>query len=202
MPSERRQRLNRRRFLTQLGVGLGGLVALSACQPAAPPPVVPTAGAAPQPTAAPTAQPTAAAASIKRGGALTWAEIADPISFDPHTRNNASASNVQRLVYESFTRMEPRTMNVQPALATSWQYTSPTELVFTLRQGVTFHNGQSFSADDAKWNVDRMIDPATGNPFGSWYAAIGSTSVVDKKTLKLTLKSPDPVLPEKFRPCA
>jgi peptide/nickel transport system substrate-binding protein len=43
-----------------------------------------------------------------------------------------------------------------------------------------------------------MIDPATGNPFASWYAAIASTSVVDKNTIKLTLKSPDPVLPEKF----
>ena len=79
---------------------------------------------------APAAAPTTAAAVVKRGGTLTWAEIADPISFDPHTRNNASASNLQRLVYETFTRMDPRTMNTQPALATTWQYTSPTELVF------------------------------------------------------------------------
>ena len=89
-------------------------------------------------------------------------------------------------------------MDTQPALATAWQYTSPTELVFTLRRGVTFHNGQPFSAEDAKWNVDRMIDPATANPFASWYAAIASTSVVDNNTIKLTLKNPDPVLPEKF----
>jgi peptide/nickel transport system substrate-binding protein len=144
------------------------------------------------------AAPTTAAAAIKRGGSLTWAEIADPISFDPHTRSNASASNLQRLVYESFTRMDPHTMNTQPALATTWQYTSPTELVFNLRPNVMFHNGQPFSAEDAKWNVDRMIDPATASPFASWYAAIASTSVVDKNTIKLTLKSPDPVLPEKF----
>jgi peptide/nickel transport system substrate-binding protein len=63
---------------------------------------------------------------------------------------------------------------------------------------VTFHNGQPFSADAAKWNVDRMIDPATANPFASWYAAIDTSSVVDKSTIKLTLKTPDPVLPEKF----
>ncbi|MBV9325301.1 MAG: ABC transporter substrate-binding protein [Chloroflexi bacterium] len=155
-----------------------------------------TAATAPQSAAA--TAPTTAAAAIKRGGTLNWAEIADPISFDPHTRSNASASNLQRLIYESFTRMDPRTMNTQPALAASWQYTSPTELVFNLRTGVTFHNGQPFSAEDAKWNVDRMIDPATANPFASWYAAIVSTSVVDNNTLKLTLKSPDPVLPEKF----
>jgi len=192
---------------------------------AAPPPAKPTTAAtsapaapaatsapaaAPKPTAAsvptvasiaptaPAAAPTTAAAVVKRGGTLTWAEIADPISFDPHTRNNASASNLQRLIYESFTRMDPRTMNTQPALATTWQYTSPTELVFNLRQNVTFHNGQPFSAEDAKWNVDRMVDPATGNPFASWYAAIASTTVVDKNTIKLTLKSPDPVLAEKF----
>jgi peptide/nickel transport system substrate-binding protein len=173
----------------------------------------PTTAAAAAATQAPAAKPTTAvaapatatsaasntaAANVKRGGTLNWAEIADPISFDPHNRSNASASNLQRLIYESFTRMDPHTMNTQPALATKWEYTSPTELVFTLRQDVTFHNGQAFSAEDAKWNVDRMINPDTANPFASWYAAIDSTSMVDKNTIKLTLKSPDPVLPEKF----
>jgi peptide/nickel transport system substrate-binding protein len=216
---------NRRGFLVRLGAVVSGTLTLVACQspapaaptaapqPAAKPTQAPapttaapaaaaptTAAAKPTVALAPTTAPaaTTAAATVKRGGTLNWAEIADPISFDPHTRNNASASNVQRLIYESFTRMDPRTMNTQPALATSWQYTSPTELVFTLRQGVTFHNGQPFSAEDAKWNVDRMIDPATASPFASWYAAIASTTVVDKNTLKLTLKSSDPVLPEKF----
>ena len=102
------------------------------------------------------------------------------------------------MVYESFTRHNPRTLAVEPALATKWEYTKPTEIVWTLRENVTFHDGKPFGAEDAKWNVDRMIDPATANPFGIWYEAIDKNEVINKNTLRTTLKKPDPVLPGKF----
>src|SRR5579864_7202217 len=47
----------------------------------------PTAAAPSAPTSAAAAPTTTAAANVKRGGTLNWAEIADPISFDPHTRS-------------------------------------------------------------------------------------------------------------------
>ncbi len=140
----------------------------------------------------------APAVIIKRGGTLNWGEVDDPISFDPHNRTNASASVLQRMVYQCFTRHNPRTMAVEPSLATKWEYAKPTELVWTLRQNVMFHNGQLFTAEDAKWNVDRALDPKTGNPFANWYAAIDKTEVVSKYVVKMTLKRPDPVLPGKF----
>ena len=140
----------------------------------------------------------APAVTIKRGGTLNWAEVNDPISFDPHNRVNASATVMQRLVYQCFTRQNPRTMAVEPALATKWEYTKPTELVWTLRQGVTFHNGQPFTAEDAKWNVDRALDPRTGSPFAVWYEAVEKTEVVNRNVVKMTLKRPDPLLPGKF----
>jgi peptide/nickel transport system substrate-binding protein len=169
-------------------------------KPAAPTSAPATAAPAAKPTTAPAAAtaPTTAAAAIKRGGALNWGEPADPIAFDPHNRNNASSTVLRRMVYESFTRHNPRTLAVEPALATKWEYTKPTEIVWTLRENVTFHDGKPFGAEDAKWNVDRMIDPATANPFGIWYEAVEKNEVVNKNTLRTTLKKPDPVLPGKF----
>src|SRR5207245_2760215 len=83
-------------------------------KPAAPTtaPAQATAAPAAKPTtpSAPAAAPTAAAASIKRGGALNWGEPTDPISFDPHNRNNASSTVLRRMVYESFTHHNPRTL--------------------------------------------------------------------------------------------
>src|SRR5579859_1443281 len=62
---------------------------------------VPTTAPAPAaPTSAAAAAATTAPAAVKKGGTLNWAEIADPISFDPHTRSNASASVPGRLIYE------------------------------------------------------------------------------------------------------
>jgi len=148
------------------------------------------------------AWPTSAIAApsviIKRGGTMNWGEVSDPISFDPHTRNNASSTVLRRMVYQSFTRHNPRTLAVEPALATKWDYTSRTEILWTLRERVTFHNGRPFTAEDAKWNVDRLIDPKTASPFANWYAAIDKTEVVSRYVLKMILKQPDPVLPGKF----
>ena len=218
--------LTRRHFV--LGVAGGALgVLATACAPAAPPAAAPTAAPVAKPTdppkpaapttapaataapaakpttaaaaaPAPTAAPTTAAAAIKRGGALNWGEPADPIAFDPHNRNNASSTVLRRMIYESFTRHNPRTLAVEPALATKWEYTKPTEIVWTLRDNVTFHDGKPFGAEDAKWNIDRMIDPATANPFAIWYDAIEKNEVVNKNTLRTALKRPDPVLPGKF----
>lgn len=178
----------------------------AACSPQAAAPTTAPAAKAPAaaPTTAPAAAPTTAAAvkapavTIKRGGTFNWAEVDDPISFDPHNRNNASATVLQRMVYQCFTRHNPRTMATEPSLATKWEFPKPTELVFTLREDVVFHNGQPFTAEDAKWNVDRALDPKTANPFASWYEAVEKTEVVSKYVVKLTLKKPDPLLPGKF----
>jgi peptide/nickel transport system substrate-binding protein len=89
-------------------------------------------------------------------------------------------------------------MAVEPALATSWEYTSPTELVWQLREGVKFHNGQEFTAEDAKWNVDRALNPETANPFANWYAAVEATEVVSKYVVRMKLNRADPLLPGKF----
>ena len=183
-----RGRVSRRTLLKGAGA-LGVMGVAAACAPAAVPAGA-SAGASPAAGSA--------AAAIKRGGAFILGEVADPISFDPHNRSNASATVLQRMVYECFTRQNARTLSVEPALATKWEFTTPTEIMWTLREGVVFHNGQPFTADDAKWNVDRAIDPKTANPFGSWYDAIAKNEVVSKYVLKMTLKRPDPLLPGKF----
>ena len=178
-------KINRRTLLK--GAGALGVVTVAAvCAPAS---VAP---------AGPSAVATTTTAAIKRGGTFSLGEVADPISFDPHNRTNASATVLQRMVYQCFTRQNARTLSIEPSLATKWEFTTPTEILWTLREGVLFHNGQPFTADDAKWNVDRAIDPKTANPFGSWYDAIAKNEVVSKYVLKMTLKRPDPLLPGKF----
>ncbi len=197
-------RITRRELLKGMGsLGLLGLAA--ACAPAATTapaatsaPAVATSAPAVVATTAPAVAPTAVVSAIKKGGTLNWGEVADPISFDPHNRNNASSTVLRRVIYQSFTRHNPRTLAVEPALATKWEYTNPTTLVFTLREGVKFHDGKDFTADDAKWNVERMIDPKTASPFANWYAAIDKVAATSKYVVTLTLKTPDPTLPGKF----
>jgi len=62
---------------------------------------------------------------------------------------------------------------VVPRLATDWSV-SPDglEYTFDLVQGVTFHDGAVFTADDVVWTFDRLRDPASGYPTADLYSGI------------------------------
>jgi len=81
-------------------------------------------------------------------------------------------------------------LNLIPGLATAWEI-SDDGLVYTfhLRQGVKFHDGTDFDAEDVKWTMDPATDPETYNG-AKWSAYIGGTEIVDQYTVKITLKQP------------
>ena len=114
------RRFTRREILKVAGsAALMSLAAACGAQTTAPPAAPATAPAAKAPVAAPTTAPAVAkateapkAAAVKRGGIFNWGEPADPISFDPHNRNNASGTVLKRMIYQSLTRHNARTMTV------------------------------------------------------------------------------------------
>ncbi len=82
------------------------------------------------------------------------------------------------------------------SLAESWQLVEPTRVVLKLRQGVKFHDGTDFSADDVVWNLQRALDPAATPR--SDLAAIDSVSAVSKTEVAIRLKEPSAPLLTNF----
>jgi len=83
----------------------------------------------------------AGAATLRIGGAN------DILTFDPHGQNHQTTLAYQQMVYETLVRYNEK-FEVEPALATKWTFVTPTQLRFELRQGVKFHDGAPFTADD------------------------------------------------------
>ena len=81
-------------------------------------------------------------------------------------------------------------------LAEAFEAVDDVTIVFTVRDGVKFHDGTSFDAEAARFNLDRAVD--TNIPAGGVYAAafsvIESKDVLDARTLKFTLVSPNAAL--------
>jgi len=126
----------------------------------------------------------------KRGGTLTIGADADPIGLDPVTNTAFSSGDFTGLLYTGLLRWSPD-MQIEPDLATGYEMPDETTYVFTLRDGVTFHNGQEFSAEDVKHTFDRIMDPATGARWASSYTSIESVTVKDPLTVEFKLKTPD-----------
>jgi len=108
----------------------------------------------------------------------------EPPSLDPTT--NASAAIDQILnhnVYEGLVRISP-TGEIEPTLAESFE-TAPDGKTYTfhLRQGVSFHNGDSFTAGDVVATFKRNADPAAGHPHPEYYAHIEQIETPDPFTV-------------------
>src|SRR5690554_2062041 len=78
---------------------------------------------------------------------VKWGAARDIVSMDSYSYGDSYTINVLNHIYEGLVRYN-KDLELEPALATSWEVTSPTTWRFKLREGVEFHNGNPFNADD------------------------------------------------------
>ncbi len=90
-----------------------------------------------------------------------------------------------------YTYNPPLGTTIEPVLAKSWEIsTDAKSFTFHLQTGVKFHNGDDLTADDIKWNWDRVKNPDTGSSAGPDWK--GSTiTVVDPTTIKVEFDHPN-----------
>jgi peptide/nickel transport system substrate-binding protein len=98
-------------------------------------------------------------------------------------------------MYNTLIRRNPSDglRTVVPELATSWDIAADgMSYVFRLRDGVKWHDGTPFSAEDVKATFDRIISPPDGIviPAKTLFDAIGKIEIVDRLTVRMVLKEP------------
>ncbi len=136
------------------------------------------------------AVPPAQAASLRIASAF------DPQTMDPHALALLYHSRIAFQVHESLVGRDEK-FKIEPALATSWQMTSPTTWRFKLRPGVKFHDGSAFTADDAVFSLERTMAPPSQRAFQ--LKGVKAVKKVDELTIEFQLEAPDAVLPEKLQ---
>ncbi len=79
----------------------------------------------------------------------------------------------------------------QADLATSWEANEDaTVWTFKLRDGVTFHDGSTFEADDVVYSINRVLDPESDSPARSAVQMITGVEALDDMTVQFTLNTP------------
>ena len=118
---------------------------------------------------------------------FVYALEADIDNFDPFNNQQLTYSKTFGVnVFEPLLAMSPAG-GYEPRLATEWKQTSPTEYVFTIREGVTFHNGEPFTAEDVKSTIEFTQDESVTSFYKDTYSIVDSVEVVDATTVKITL---------------
>lgn len=127
--------------------------------------------------------------------ALRIAQQSEPTGLDPHLESGLEGMNVLINLFDTLT-MRDTDNELVPRLATSWEAVDEHRWRFALREGVTFHNGESFDARSVKFSIERLIDPETASTIVE-LRSVDHVEIVDDFTVDIVMADPDPVIPEK-----
>lgn len=102
---------------------------------------------------------------VTYGGVLLRAHATDPAGFDPVQDTSIAALDLIAPIYSQLVRLDPDAPNgaLRPELAERWEVgENGRTITFHLRQGVQWHDGQPFIADDVVSHFNRVISPPKG----------------------------------------
>jgi peptide/nickel transport system substrate-binding protein len=122
-----------------------------------------------------------------------WAGSTDPQTMDPHAVNSAPVLGFLNNVYEGLVRRN-KEMKIEPSLATSWENLDGKGWRFNLRQGVKYHDGSEFTADDVLFSYERASSEEAD--VRSWFSPVSEVIVVDDYTIDFMTSAPNPLFPD------
>lgn len=129
--------------------------------------------------------------SVSNAKTLNIGVAAGAQSMDPYFINNDDTNSILTNVFDPLIMFD-KDLNTEAALAESWENPTPTEWVIKLRQGVKFHNGNAFNADDVVFSYDRVCN-WDKSAFKSKVNMIEKVEKIDEYTVKMTTNKPYPI---------
>ena len=125
---------------------------------------------------------------------LRWTSQGDALTLDPHSQNEGPTNAMNGQIYESLVTRDAA-LALQPELAESWT-SAEDGWTFKLRQGVKFHDGSDFTAEDVAFSFERAN--AESSDFKEQAKNVASVEIIDDHTVKLITDGPNPILPNQL----
>jgi peptide/nickel transport system substrate-binding protein len=131
-----------------------------------------------------------AAQSLLKVGVST-----EPASIDPQYSTTGATQLASQQIFETVVGRD-KNLQIVPSLAVSWKEVDPLTWELKLRQGVKFHDGKDFGADDVVFSIKRIPTvPDSPSSYKRNVAMIKDVVAVDKHTVRILLKQATPQLP-------
>jgi peptide/nickel transport system substrate-binding protein len=134
------------------------------------------------------------AMALAQGGELRFCLKSEPKTFNPVEVADDSSEVVRYLTGGVLVRVNRKTQQLEPELATSWKVTeSGRTITFKLRDGLYFSDGTPFTAQDVAFTVKQLMDPnlhsITGDVFRSGSGSV-QTRILPNNSIAVTFPAP------------
>ncbi|MBA3451238.1 MAG: hypothetical protein H0T18_08505 [Chloroflexia bacterium] len=170
------QRRHSRRSLVRAGLAAGAGVAATAALPA-------------WQRASTLAQESAPA------GKIVISLAAEPSTLEWWNAFSIDGHPVLRNINEALLNRDPVSNELVGELASAWEWQDERTVRFTLREGVTFHNGDPLNTEDAAFGVNYTWSPDNAFDIAQFMGSQITATAVDELTLDVQTAEPDPLLP-------
>lgn len=118
---------------------------------------------------------------------LVFSQISEGKTLDPQDTTEQYSQRVITVIYDRLVEIDEMTGKIVPGLAKSWEQLDDRTILFHLNEGVLFHNGEKFTAEDVKFTLERAKKlPKVAH----LYTLIDNIEVVDKNTIKIHTSEP------------
>lgn len=131
---------------------------------------------------------TAETGTVKESGELRVGVQGEPDSLYPP--NSATGGLCLSPVYESLMDYNYETGELDPCLATAWEYTDDTTIVFQIREGVKFSNGNDLTAEDVLFSFQKAMVETSQTYSKLSFIDIENCSVLDEYTVEFKFVEP------------
>ena len=139
--------------------------------------------------------PFAATPADAQGKVFRFANDGDVNSMDPYARDETFLLAFLQNIYEPLVRRDKQS-KLEAGLAVKWGQSSPTTWFFDLRQGVKFHDGSPFTADDVVFSINRAN--GKGSNMVTYFATVKAIKKVNDFRVEVETNVPDPLLASKW----
>lgn len=118
---------------------------------------------------------------------LVFSQISEGKTLDPQDTTEQYSQRVITVIYDRLVEIDEMTGKIVPGLAKSWEQLDDKTILFHLNEGVTFHNGEKFTAEDVKFTLERAKKlPKVAH----LYSLIDKIDVIDDNTVKIHTSEP------------
>jgi peptide/nickel transport system substrate-binding protein len=130
--------------------------------------------------------------AVPKGGTVTWALEQDPGFLAPFGGILTANRWANELMYESLLEWDPK-LNVRPAIASDYQVVNSKRIIWTIRPGIKFSNGQPVTADDVVYSFNQQANPPLPGSTAvlGQFPAIAGTTAIGKNKVQMDLTKPD-----------
>ena len=122
--------------------------------------------------------------------------LQDIDNLNPYKGITAAAYEAWALMYDTLTTYSAEDFSPEPALAESWEQSEDgLTWTYTIRDGVSFSDGEPLTASDVEYSFNRVLDGQVEKTnYGSYVAQIESVEATDDTTVVMQLKKPTPIM--------